>query len=195
MKICVFCSSSNAVDKCYFDQAHQLGKLISEANHQLVYGGANVGLMEHLAVSVSKSGGKVIGIIPQKIHDNKLASSFANELIITSSMDERKKLMREKSDAFIALPGGFGTLEEILEVITLKQLDYHRKPIVFLNTNGFFNSLFEQFEKSYSEKFAKESYRKLFVVVNTASQILTYIEDYKYEDTGNKWFNVPEKNQ
>ena len=146
MNICVFCSSSNAVNNCFFEQTNQLGKIISNRNHQLVYGGANVGLMEHLAKSVSKNNGNVIGIIPQKIHDNNLSSSFVNELIITSTMDERKRLMREKSDAFIALPGGFGTLEEILEVITLKQLDYHQKPIVFLNTNNFFNSLFEQFE-------------------------------------------------
>ena len=195
MNICVFCSSSNAVNNCFFEQTNQLGKIISNRNHQLVYGGANVGLMEHLAKSVSKNNGNVIGIIPQKIHDNNLSSSFVNELIITSTMDERKRLMREKSDAFIALPGGFGTLEEILEVITLKQLDYHQKPIVFLNTNNFFNSLFEQFEVSFTEKFAKENYRKLFTVVQTPEEAINYIENYKFEDLGNKWYIVPDKDE
>jgi uncharacterized protein (TIGR00730 family) len=97
------------------------------------------------------------------------------------------------SDAFIALPGGFGTLEEILEVITLKQLDYHRKPIVFINVNGFFNDLFTQFEKSYSENFAKDNYRKLFTSVETPEDAMKYILSYQYEELGSKWFNVPSK--
>lgn len=193
MKICVFCSSSNAVSDIYFEAAEILGCLIGKHQHSLVYGGANVGLMEHTARSVSNSGGKIIGIIPQKIHDNNLSSSLSNEHIITPSMDERKKLMGEKSDAFIALPGGFGTLEEILEVITLKQLEYHQKPIVFINTNGFFNNLFLQFEKSFTEGFAKVNYKKLYKIVNSPEEAIKYIENYQYKDLGNKWFKVPEK--
>ena len=193
MNICVYCSSSNAVADIYFDTAKKLGNLIGENGHSLVYGGANVGLMEQVAISVKEFNGKITGIIPQKIHDKQLSSDHPDELIITPTMDERKALMRDMSDAFIALPGGFGTLEEILEVITLKQLDYHRKPIVFINVNGFFYDLFAQFEKSYSENFAKENYRKLFASVNTSAEAMNYIIKYQYEDMGPKWFNVPSK--
>jgi cytokinin riboside 5'-monophosphate phosphoribohydrolase len=193
MNICVYCSSSNAVADIYFDTAKKLGNLIGENGHSLVYGGANVGLMEQVAISVKAFNGKIIGIIPQKIHDKQLSSNHPDELIITPTMDERKALMRSMSDAFIALPGGFGTLEEILEVITLKQLDYHRKAIVFINVNGFFNDLFTQFEKSYNENFAKENYRKLFASVDSAEEALNYILKYQYEDMGPKWFNVPSK--
>ncbi len=195
MQICVFCSSSNAVNQVYFEAAAQLGKLIGENGHSLIYGGANVGLMEQVAVSVKECNGFILGIIPLKIHEHQLSSENANEMIITNTMDERKSLMREKSDAFIALPGGFGTLEEILEVITLKQLDYHQKPIVFINTNGFFNDLFVQFEKSYTETFAKESYRKLYTIVDTPAEAISYIENYRHENIENKWFKVPGGNK
>ncbi len=148
MNICVFCSSSNALDTFYFEEAYELGKRIAENGHRLVYGGANVGLMHHVADTVLKFKGTALGIIPQKIFDRNLGANYIDELVITNTMDERKAIMRDRSDAFIALPGGFGTLEEILEVLTLKQLDYHRKPIVFVNTHGFYNDLFAQFEKS-----------------------------------------------
>jgi cytokinin riboside 5'-monophosphate phosphoribohydrolase len=193
MNICVYCSSSNAVADIYFDTASKLGHLIGGKGYSLIYGGANVGLMEQVAKTVKEYNGKIVGIIPQKIHDKQLSSDHPNELIVTPTMDERKAKMRDMSDAFIALPGGFGTLEEILEVITLKQLDYHRKPIVFINVNGFFNDLFAQFEKSYIENFAKENYRKLFALVETAEEAIDYILGYHYEDMGPKWFNVPSK--
>ncbi len=193
MNICVYCSSSNAVSDVYFKAAEELGKLIGTRNHSLIFGGANVGLMEHLASTVKLHEGHITGIIPLKIHNFQLTSDKANEIIITDTMDERKALMRDKSDAFIALPGGFGTLEEILEVITLKQLDYLRKPIVFININDYFNDLFNQFEKSYSETFAKESYRKIYKITSSPEEAILYIENYEHELTDNKWFKVPVK--
>jgi len=193
MNICVFCSSSNGVSDIYFDAAEKLGILIANGNHSLIYGGANVGLMEKVAHTVKINNGKILGVIPQKIYDRNLFSEHPNELLVTATMDERKAIMRDRSDAFIALPGGFGTLEEIIEVITLKQLDYHRKPIVFLNTNGFFNDLFIQFEKSFSEHFAKENYRKLYHICDSPEEAVAYIYEYSYEDLGPKWFNVPSK--
>lgn len=193
MNICVYCSSSNAVSDVYFKAAEELGKLIGTRNHSLIFGGANVGLMEHLASTVKLHEGHITGIIPLKIHNFQLTSDKANEIIITDTMDERKALMRDKSDAFIALPGGFGTLEEILEVITLKQLDYLRKPIVFININNYFNDLFNQFEKSYSETFAKESYRKIYKITSSPEEAILYIENYEHELTDNKWFKVPVK--
>lgn len=193
MKICVYCSSSNAVNDVYFKAAEELGKLIGTRNHSLIFGGANVGLMEHLASTVKLHKGHITGIIPLKIHNFQLTSDKSDEIIITETMDERKALMRDKSDAFIALPGGFGTLEEILEVITLKQLDYLRKPIVFININGYFNDLFNQFEKSYSETFAKENYRKIYKITSSPEEAILYIENYEHELTENKWFKVPVK--
>lgn len=193
MNICVYCSSSNAVNEIYFKAAEELGILIGTRDHSLIFGGANVGLMEHLASTVKSHKGHITGIIPMKIHNFQLTSDKANEVIITETMDERKALMRDKSDAFIALPGGFGTLEEILEVITLKQLDYLRKPIVFININGYFNDLFNQFEKSYSETFAKEGYRKIYKITSSPEEAILYIENYEHELLENKWFKVPVK--
>lgn len=191
MKICVFCSSSNAVDQQYFNHAEILGEILSKNGHELIYGGANVGLMEHIAHSVKTYGGKVTGIIPRKIYDKNLLSQHPDEIIVTATMDERKKLMRNNSDAFIALPGGFGTLEEILEVITLKQLDYHQKPIVFINTKNFYSNLLIQFEHSYSEQFANENYRHLYTFVENPAQAMAYIENYTHNDLGLKWYKVP----
>ncbi|HPR32584.1 MAG TPA: TIGR00730 family Rossman fold protein [Prolixibacteraceae bacterium] len=191
MNVCVFCSSSSAVEPVYFHAARDLGQLLGQKKYSLIYGGANVGLMDHLATTVLKYGGRVTGIIPRKIQEKQLASIHLNELVITETMEERKALMRDRSDAFITLPGGFGTLEETLEVITLKQLDYHQKPVVLVNTNAYFTDLLAQFEKSYRETFARENYRKLYAIVSSPSEALVYIENYIHEDLGTKWFHVP----
>jgi uncharacterized protein (TIGR00730 family) len=193
MNICVFSSSSNAIDNVYFQEAEQLGKLIAKGNHTLINGGANVGLMEAVTISASQSGAKTIGVIPERLIGRSLASENSHEVIVTSDMQDRKARMRDISDAFIALPGGFGTLEEILEVITLRQLSYHTKPIVFINTNGFFNYLFKQFEVSYHEMFAKEIYRELYFVAKTAHEAMKFIANYNPVELDSKWFQVPEK--
>ena len=137
MKVCVFSSSSNAIETAYINEAIHLSRLIGQNHMTLVNGGANVGLMETVLKEVVTSGGDTIGILPEKLNGHNLASQYAKKLIISKDMMERKSIMREIADAFVALPGGFGTLEEVLEVITLKQLDYHNKAIVFVNTNGF----------------------------------------------------------
>lgn len=193
MNICVFSSSSNAIAPVYFEAAHVLGKLIGEGNHTLINGGANVGLMEALTIVASNHGAKTIGIIPEMLKERSLASGYAHQVIVTPDMQERKARMRDMSDAFIALPGGFGTLEEILEVITLRQLSYHTKPIVFINTNGFFNHLFKQFEVSYNEMFAKEVYRELYFVAENAAKAMDFILNYKPVVLDAKWFIVPER--
>jgi uncharacterized protein (TIGR00730 family) len=193
MNICVFCSSSNAINNDYFAEAEQLGKLIGEANHILINGGANVGLMEAVTISARKTGAKTVGIIPEIMIGRSLVSTNTHDVIITKDMMERKQKMREMSDAFIALPGGFGTLEEILEVITLRQLSYHTKPIVFVNTNNFFEYLFKQFELAYDEMFAKEIYRELYFVANNSAEAIEYIKNYKPVVLDKKWFKVPEK--
>ena len=191
MNICVFCSSSNAIPELYFEEAHKLGKLIGENHHSVVYGGATVGLMHTVAEAARQAGAISIGIIPESIHNKRLSSPRDHEQIITPNMRDRKYLMRKRSDAFIALPGGFGTLEEILEVITLKQLQYHQKPIVFINTDGFFNSLFDQFERAYQESFSKEEYKSTYFIAADSTEAIDYIQNYQYTELTTKWFDVP----
>lgn len=193
MNICVFSSSSNAVSDVYVNEAIELAQMIAKAKFCLINGGSNVGLMDVMIKEAGKNGAKTIGIIPEKLRDYNLASAHAHEIIVSGDMMERKAKMRELSDAFIALAGGFGTLEEILEVITLKQLGYHQKAVVFINTNGFYDDLFSQFEKSFEEKFAKENYRKLYFIAKNTSEAMNYILNFKPEETVNKWFEVPKR--
>ncbi|MBN2637448.1 MAG: TIGR00730 family Rossman fold protein [Prolixibacteraceae bacterium] len=193
MNICVFCSSSNAIADIYFEEAQKLGELIGKNNHSLINGGANVGLMEAITIAAGEAGAKTIGVIPELLKNRSLASNNIHDVVITANMHERKEKMREIADAFVALPGGFGTLEEILEVITLRQLSYHTKPIVFINTNGFFNFLFKQFELTYSELFAKEVYRELYFIANNSEEAINYIQNYVPVELDTKWFIVPEK--
>jgi uncharacterized protein (TIGR00730 family) len=193
MNICVFSSSSNAIDDVYVNEAIDLAQLIGKSNFCLINGGSNVGTMDVITREAGKHGAKTIGIIPEKLRDFNLASIHAHEIIVSGDMMDRKHKMRELSDAFIALAGGFGTLEEILEVITLKQLGYHHKAIVFINTNGFYDDLFRQFEKSYTEKFAKENYRKLYFIAENSAQAMKYLLNYQPEVAINKWFEVPKR--
>ncbi len=191
MKICIFSSSSNAIDSVYIDEAVKLSKMIGNQNHTLVNGGANVGLMETVLKEAKNAGANTIGVIPEKLNGHKLASDHADELIVSKDMMERKSIMRDLSDAFVALPGGFGTLEEILEVITLKQLDYHSKAIIFLNTNGFYDNLFKQFDRSFDENFAKPAYRDLYFIANTSEDAMKYLNNYTPPRPLNKWYKVP----
>jgi hypothetical protein len=193
MNICVFSSSSNAIADVYVKEAIDLARLIGQSGFCLINGGSNVGTMDVITREAVVNGAKTIGIIPEKLRDFNLASAHAHEIIVSGDMMERKFKMRELSDAFIALAGGFGTLEEILEVITLKQLSYHNKAVVFINTNGFYDDLFKQFERSYEEKFAKENYRKLYFVAENSLEAMNYIREYKPEEMVNKWFEVPRR--
>lgn len=193
MNICVFSSSSNAISEVYFDEGRKLGRLIGEQGHTLINGGANVGLMETVTVAASKHGAKTIGIIPERFAERSLASKNSQVIITTRDMMERKAKMRELSDAFIALPGGFGTIEEILEVLTLRQLNYHNKPVVFINTSNFFDHLFKQFEVSFEQNFAKDIYRALYFSAKDSNEALEFIGSYEPVDLDSKWFIVPYK--
>ena len=186
--ICVFCSSSEVLDKSFFEIAHEFGKLIAENGFNLVHGGGMIGLMGAISESVQKHGGKVTGVLPERLNLEGIASETDDEIIITKDMADRKTEMRKRSEAFVALPGGFGTLEEILEVITLKQLRYHTKPIVFLNRNDFYKPLIEMFERFYENSFAKPEYRNLYFLANSPDEAMKYILDYKYEEVKDKWF-------
>ncbi len=193
MNICVFSSSSNAISEVYFDEGRKLGRLIGEQGHTLINGGANVGLMETVTVEASRYGAKTVGVIPERFAERSLASENSHVVITTRDMMERKAKMREMSDAFIALPGGFGTIEEILEVLTLRQLNYHSKPIVFINTNNFFEYLFKQFEVSFEQKFAKDIYRALYFSAKDSEEALEFITSYQPVELDSKWYIVPFK--
>lgn len=185
--ICVFSSSSDDISPVYFKVAEDLGKRIAENECSLVYGGASFGLMGTVAKSVHKHGGNVIGVIPQLINDKGITYKLADEVIITKDMRERKAVMDERSDIFIALPGGFGTLEEIIEVITLKQLGYHNKPIIFVDVNNYYEKLVSFFQHIYDENFAKLDFRKLYYITDKLDEVFTYINAYSPENLPNKY--------
>ena len=183
--ICVFCSSSDSVDDTYKKAAIELGKKISANKQSLVYGGANVGLMGLIASTAGENGANVTGVIPESI--KQVAYKECDELIYTTDLRERKAIMEQKSDAFIAMPGGFGTLEEVIEILTLKQLNFHSKPIVFLNINNFYQKLIELFETFFEERFAKESYQELYHFSPSVKDAFEYLSTYKPPEKITKW--------
>jgi hypothetical protein len=186
--ICVFCSSSEVIDNLYYDEARQFGKLIAENGYNLVHGGGKIGLMGAISEAVQSHGGKVTGVLPERLNIEGIASETDDEIIITKDMADRKTEMRKRSDAFVALPGGFGTTEEILEVITLKQLKYHTKPVVIVNTGNFYEPLIQMFERFYEYSFAKPDFRNIYFVASSVKDAMKYILEYKYEEVKDKWF-------
>jgi len=176
--ICVYSSSSGAIDPVYFDAASVLGREIAEKEDLFLFGGGLTGLMGAGARAVHQHHGQVIGIIPEALNIKGIVYDRCDELVVTKCMRERKAIMDERSDAFIALPGGYGTLEEILEIITLKQLRYHNKPIVILNINHFYDKLLEQFETFVHQQFAKKECNQLYFVTGDISSALDYIDSY-----------------
>jgi uncharacterized protein (TIGR00730 family) len=187
--VTVYCSSSSAVPRAYFDAARDLGKQIAQNNCKLVYGGNNVGLMGVIADATRAAGGKVIGITPQLFVDKGVADPHCDELIVCDSMRERKHLLEQRGDAFIALPGGLGTFEELFEIIVGKQLRYHTKPIVLLNISNYFAPLIAMLEHGIDQNFIKPSARDLFFVAQTAAEAFTYFYTYKPPPPAEKWFS------
>lgn len=186
--ICVYSSSSDAVDPCYFDIAARLGSLMAQRQYTLIYGGACIGLMGAVAKAVHEYKGKVTGVIPQSLSRYDITYDNADEMIVTDTLRQRKAIMEERAGAFIGLPGGFGTLEELLEILTLKQLQLHEKAIVIINTNGFYDDLLKLFERIYSEKFAKSMHRDLYFVTGDPVEALDYIQHYSPPEMPKKWF-------
>lgn len=156
MNICVFCGSSAGNNPVYAQAAQELGRCIAKGNHILIYGGGNVGLMGIIADAVMNHGGKVIGIIPKFLMDREVGHGGLTSLEIVTSMHERKKRMADLSDAFVAIPGGWGTLEEIAEILTWKQLGLLTQPVGVLNVNGFFDPLLLQMKSMVHQGFLHE---------------------------------------
>ena len=175
--ICVFCSSSNEVDRAYFDLAEHLGRRIAYDGYELVWGGGDIGLMGALASAAQKHGGKVTGVIPDSLADREIAYREADELIVTPDMRQRKQIMEQRAGAFIALPGGLGTLEELLEIVTLKLLGYHDKPVVLINADGFYDQLLAFIDHLYAQRFAREKYRKHLLISQSVDEAMSLIKD------------------
>ena len=185
--MCVYASSSDAVPAAYRAEAERLGALIAQRGYNLIYGAGQVGLMGDVARAVHAHGGHVIGVIPERLRTVELAYEQADELIVTETMRERKAIMEQRADAFIALPGGFGTLEELVEVLVLKQLHYHDKPIVALNVVGAFDALFAFFQRMSEDRLIKASHFELFHVANDAEAALAHLVDYVPRVPEPKW--------
>jgi cytokinin riboside 5'-monophosphate phosphoribohydrolase len=189
--VCVYASSSDALAPVYQEAARDLGIEIGRRGLTLVYGAGHIGLMGITARAVHEAGGKVVGVIPDMLHERELSYEDSDELIITGGMRERKAIMEDRADAFIALPGGFGTFEEILEVVTLKQLHYHQKPICFFNVNNFYTPLLECFEQLFTQKFTQEQHRNLYHAADSVSGVFDFLDAYQHVEPIDKWFKKP----
>ena len=189
--VTVFCGSSDLVDERFFAVARELGGKLARRRWRLVYGGGSVGLMGALARAVMEDGGQVTGVIPKALLDMGVGEQNVSELIVTEGMRDRKAIMDARGDAFVALPGGLGTMEEILEVMTLKQLGYHRKPVAVLDLDGFFDPLWAQFQRGVDLGFIKAEYLDLWYPAPDVDALLRYLEAYVPNGYGRKWTASP----
>jgi uncharacterized protein (TIGR00730 family) len=177
--IAVYCGSSKGNDPIYMKEARNLGKNLVDNGLNLVYGGATVGCMGTVADAVMEAGGKVIGVIPEKLKNVEIAHQQLTELHVVKTMHERKALMAEYADGFIALPGGSGTLEEWFEVFTWAQLGYHNKPYALLNINNYYTPILSLFDHMIDQGFIKSQYKDLIVIDNNSKELVKKLKDYK----------------
>jgi uncharacterized protein (TIGR00730 family) len=186
MRLCIFSGSNSGNRPAYLDAARQLGAGLAKAGIGVVYGGASVGLMGAMANAALEQGGEVIGIIPQSLVDKEISHTGLADLRIVGSMHERKAMMSQLSDGFVALPGGLGTLEELFEVWTWAQLGHHRKPCAVLNVEGFYQGLLSFLDQVVDEAFIKKQHRDMLVVASGVEELLAAIRDYRPPQT-TKW--------
>jgi len=176
-RLCVYCGSSGAVDTRYREAASELGACLGAAEIGLVYGGGRVGLMGLLADAALRAGGKVIGIIPMRLLDAEVAHLGVSELVVVDSMHERKRLMAEKADAFAVLPGGIGTLDELFEIVSWKQLELHDKPILLVDIDGYWAPLRALLDHIVVSGFARPQTRRLVHVVPSVSALMVALSE------------------
>lgn len=188
-RITVYCGSSSGFGEIFKKEAYGLGKYMAISNMELVYGGARVGLMGAVADGVLENGGNVIGILPQFLARKELQHKSLTETILVETMHERKAKMEELADGFIALPGGFGTMDELFEILTWAQLSLHNKPVALLNVNGYYDSLLEFVRTSVKFGFVKPEYDKLLIVSDNVEDLIEQMESYQ-PISNEKWFDV-----
>ena len=185
MTVCVFASSSSRIDNKYATEATSLGKLLAKAKMDVVYGGGGIGLMGCLADAVMANGGKITGVIPSFMIDEGWNHASVTDMIITSDMGERKKTMFSRADAVVALPGGVGTLEELTEAMTLKQLGIYNGPIIILNTLNFYSPLIEFLEHMIKGNFLRFEHKGIWEIASTPEEVITLLSNKE------NWHNDP----
>ncbi len=188
--LCVYCASSDRLDPKYYAAATDLGHELVRRGWGLVYGGGKTGMMGAVARAVKQSGGRVVGVIPEFMKARELAYDEADELVTVITMRERKLLMETRADAFVALPGGWGTLEEILEILTLRQLHVVNKPCVLLNLDGFYDPLLALFQRMLADRFFKPSNLELFRSAPDVPGLFAAIEASAAVQPEDKWFET-----
>ncbi|HKB57755.1 MAG TPA: TIGR00730 family Rossman fold protein [Lacunisphaera sp.] len=188
--LCVYCSSSDRLEPKYYAAATELGEELGRRQWTLVYGGGKTGLMGAIARGVKSNGGRVVGVIPEFMKVRELEFTEADELISVLTMRERKMLMETRADAFLALPGGWGTLEELLEILTLAHLEVLHKPVVIFNQDGYFDDLLRLFDRIVAEKFMHDTIRRKYAVARTVAEIIPLIESWNHQPGDAKWFQT-----
>lgn len=170
--VCVYCGSSNHVRPTFLAEAERMGVVLAKRGIGVVYGGGSVGSMDRVASGALRHGGRVVGVIPEKLLGLELGREDLTELVVVPDMHARKKTMADRSDAFVALPGGYGTLEELFEAVTWTQLGYHEKPIGLLNVDGFFDSLVDFLARAVAERFVRPAHADLLLVDDDPERLL-----------------------
>lgn len=178
MRLCVYGAASTAIDKKYITETETLGRQIADRGHSLVFGGGGNGLMGAAARGVRDGGGSIIGVIPEFFREEGIEAlcDFCDELIFTETMRERKQIMEDHADGFIVVPGGIGTFEEFYEILTLKQLCRHQKPIAIYNINGYYDGMLQFVRKAIEEEFIRENCMDLFYVTQDMNDLFRYLE-------------------
>ena len=179
ISVCVYCGSSDLVDQKYLDVALQMGQVIAERKLTLVFGGGSTGLMGAVADSALNNGGEVLGVITEQFNQPNIAHNGLSRLEVVADMHQRKARMMELSDAFIALPGGFGTMEELFEVLTWAQIGLHRKAVGLLNAHNYFDSLLTFFGHAKQEGFVFDEHEGLYRQADSSAELLTALDDYQ----------------
>ncbi|MCB0835547.1 MAG: TIGR00730 family Rossman fold protein [Bacteroidetes bacterium] len=186
--LCVFCGSNAGADPIYTQAAQELGKLMAERDMTLVYGGGNVGLMGVIADECLNHGGKVIGVIPNFLQDKEVGHDGLTKMIVVKTMHERKQIMADLSDGFVAMPGGFGTMDELCEILTWSQLGLHSNPIGLLNINGYYDHLKILFDHMVDQRFLHPQNRATVLSHSQPAQLLRMMDQYEPPDV-EKWLD------
>ncbi len=188
--LCVYCSSSDRLEAKYSAMAERVGQEIARQGWALVYGGGKTGLMGAVARGTKGAGGKVIGVIPEFMKARELEFTEADELVSVLTMRERKMMMETRADAFLALPGGWGTLEELLEILTLAHLEVMHKPIVILNQDGYYDDLLNLFDRIVAERFMHATIRGKYAVARTLEEVFPLIDGWQHQPGDAKWYQT-----
>jgi uncharacterized protein (TIGR00730 family) len=191
--VCVFCGSAAGANPVYAITARELGRELAERKLALVYGGGRVGLMGEVATAALASGGAVIGVIPHSLALKEVAQEDCTELVVVNTMHERKSLMADRADAFVALPGGYGTCDELFEILTWAQLGIHQKPVVILNVNGFFAPLLAWLDHIVIEGLLKPKHRELLLVADSVPELFAKLAAWAPPEQATKWVEPEER--